>query len=460
MARRNFTSSSNHTTCTRDSQRSAESYESRSTAPTSVYESSRPSTKHSILKATYRAQSEYQKQDLSPSTSLCASSSSVDTYSSRASLDEVEEVDVSDASVDYTEIPPLPTYRHEIVDTNVRPSTPEDFAALFPSMNRLSIRHDDFTSDGNMNLRVDTVVSGGRRRKTIQLFHLRMHDLNKREFSLRRYCRDSGREVCNSKRRFTEPADQSRPSLQRSMSTAMKSLPRPHLARTGTAGSGSSSSTKSRPNTGYSTAYSKADTDDDFQTSFGQAGKRHKSHGVATNAIKLEFSNYARVDIARCGYTGSKRYEFEWWGHKYAWKRVTDKLTGVVSFHLFRDGGQNKAPVAHIVPETRSPNQVAADEEAGGWIPPCHMWLSDKDLVNAMTDVADVVVSTGLMALVDDCIKERWDTRKARRISIPLGSKAVDFEYGGPRAFVQHVFARRHSAPQRPLHWMAPVAAY
>ncbi|KAK8128253.1 hypothetical protein PG984_009361 [Apiospora sp. TS-2023a] len=459
MARRNFTSSSNHTTCTRDSQRSAESYESRSTAPTSVYESSRPSTKHSILKTTSRAQPEYQKQDLSPSTSLCASSSSVDTYSSRASLDEVEEVDVSDASVDYTEIPPLPTYRHEIVDTNVRPSTPEDFAALFPSMNRLSIRHDDFTSDGNMNLRVDTVVSGGRRRKTIQLFHLRMHDLNKREFSLRRYCRDSGREVCNSKRRFTEPADQSRPSLQRSMSTAMKSLPRPHLARTGTAGSGSSSSTKSRPNTGYSTAYSTADADDDFQTSFSQAGKRHKSHGVATNAIKLEFSNYARVDIARCGYTGSKRYEFEWWGHKYAWKRVTDKLTGVVSFHLFRDG-QNKAPVAHIVPETRSPNQVAADEEAGGWIPPCHMWLSDKDLVNAMTDVADVVVSTGLMALVDDCIKERWDTRKARRISIPLGSKAVDFEYGGPRAFVQHVFARRHSAPQRPLHWMAPVAAY
>ncbi|KAK7927771.1 hypothetical protein PG985_004769 [Apiospora marii] len=446
MTRRQFTSSSNHTTCTRDSQRSAESYESRSTAPTSVYESSRPSTKYSISKASRAQPQQYQKQDLSPSTSLC-SSSSVDTYSSRASLDEVEDVDVSDASVDYTEIPPLPTYRHEIVDTNVRPSTPEDFAALFPSMNRLSIRHDDFTSDGNMNLRVDTVVSG-RRRKTIQLFHLRMHDLNKREFSLRRYCRDSGREVCNSKRRFTEPADQSRPSLQRSMSTAMKSLPRPHLARTGTAGSGSSSSTRSRPNTSYSTA----DADDDFQTSFSQAGKRHKSHGVATNAIKLEFSNYARVDIARCGYTGSKRYEFEWWGHKYAWKRVTDKLTGVVSFHLFRDG-HNKAPVAHIVPETRSPNQVAADEEAGGWIPPCHMWLSDEELVNAMTDVADVVVSTGLMALVDDCIKERWDTARC-------AASAMDFEHGVPRTFVQHMFARRHSAPQRPLHWMSPVAAY
>ncbi|KAK6819759.1 hypothetical protein PG990_010246 [Apiospora arundinis] len=452
MTRRNFTSSSNHTTSTRDSQRSTDSYESRSTAPTSVYESSRPSTKHSILKAS-RAQPEYQRQDLSPSTSLC-SRSSVDTYSSRASLDQVEDVDVSDASVDYTEIPPLPTYRHEIVDTTVRASTPEDFAALFPSMNRLSIRHDDFTSDGNMNLRVDTVVSG-RRRKTIQLFHLRMHDLNKREFSLRRYCRDSGREVCNSKRRFTEPADLSRPSLQRSMSTAMKNIPRPHMARTGTAGS-SSSSTKSRPSTSYSAGI---EADDDFQASFSQAGKRHKSHAVATNAIKLEFSNYARVDIARCGSKGSKRYEFEWWGHKYSWKRVTDKLTGVVSFHLLRDG-QNKAPVAHIVPETRSPNQVIADEEAGGWIPPCHMWISDKDLVNAMTDVADIVVSTGLMALVDDCIKERWDTRKLHRISLPLRSKAMEFEYVGPKAFVQHMFARRNSAPQRPLHWATPVAAY
>ncbi|KAK8051378.1 hypothetical protein PG993_002763 [Apiospora rasikravindrae] len=449
MTRRQYTSASNHTTSTRDSRRSTGSYESQSTAPTSFYESSRPSTKNSILK-TPRQQPEYQKPDLSPSTSLC-SRSSVDTYSSRASLDELEDVDVSDASVDYTEIPPLPTYRHEIVDTTVRPSTPEDFAALFPSMNRLSIRHDDFTSDGNMNLRVDTVVSG-RRRKTIQLFHLRMHDLNKREFSLRRYCRDSGREVCNSKRKFTEPADQGRPSLQRSVSTAMKGLPRPHLARTGTAGS-SSSSTKSRPNTSYSAA----DAGDEFQAaSFSQASKRHKSHGVATNAIKLEFSNYARVDIARCGLAGSKRYDFEWWGHKYTWKRVMDKLTGVVSFHLFRDG-QNKAPVAHIVPETRSPTQVAADEEAGGWIPPCHMWLSDEELVNAVTDVADVVVSTGLMALVDDCIKERWDTRRLRRVSMP---KAMDFEYARPKAFVQHMFGRRNSAPQRPLHWTTPVAAY
>jgi hypothetical protein len=364
-----------------------------------------------------------------------------------------------DDCLDYSEVPPLPVYRHEITDVNVRPSTPEDFAALFPSMDRLSIRHDDFTPDGNMNLRVDTVVSG-RRRRTIQLFHLRMYDLNKREFSLRRYCRDSGREVCNSKRKYTDQASQSRPALPRSMSSAIKTLGRPQLKRTSTAGS--MLSTKSRPGTSYSTA----DADDEFNEAFSQAlslDKKHKARQVATNSIKLEFSNYARVDVERCGSKNSKRYEFDWWGHKYSWKRVTDKLTGVVSFHLLRDGNAN-TPVAHIVPETRSPTQVAADEYAGGWVPPCHMWLSDEELVNAMTDVADVVVATGLMALVDDCIKERWGTKRVHRIGLPVRSKTMDLEYVGPKAFVQHIFSstRRYSdqsSPSRHAHHN-PVAAY
>jgi hypothetical protein len=283
---------------------------------------------------------------------------------------EVEDAATRD-SLDYSEVPPLPAYQHEITDAYVRPSTPEDFAALFPSMNRLSIRHDDFTSDGNMNLRVDTVVPG-RRRRTIQLFHLRMYDLNKREFSLRRYCRDSGREVCNSKRKYAEPAAQSHPALQHSLSNAMKSLGRPQLKRTSTAGS--MFSTKSKPGTSYSTA----DADDEFNDTFSQAfslDKRQKARQVATNGMKLEFSNYARVDVERCGSRNSKRYEFEWWGHRYSWKRVSDKLTGVVSFHLLRDN--NTAPVAHIVPEARSPNQVEEDEQAHGFVPPCHLWLSE-----------------------------------------------------------------------------------
>lgn len=381
MARGQHTNSSNYTTSTGDSHshRSMDSYGTHSTAPSSLSFCESPFSTKASSPRTPRAYPERHDEDLSPSTSICPRSS-VETYSSRASIGEVTEVEASDI-LDDANAPPLPAYRQEISDLNVRPSSPEDFASLFPSMNRLSIKHDDFTSDGNMNLRVDTVVTG-RRRRTIQLFHLRMYDLNKREFSLRRYCRDSGREVCNSKRKYTEPAAQSRPNLQRSMSSAMKSFGRPPLTRTRTGGS--VFSTSSRPGTSYS-------TDDDSREELGQGfspEKDQKTVQVATDTIKLEFSNYARVDVQRCGGRKSKRYEFDWWGHKYAWKRVTDKLTGVVSFHLFRDG-TNSTPVAHIVPETRSPNQIVADDQANGWIPPCHMWLSDESLVNAMTDVAE-----------------------------------------------------------------------
>ena len=128
------------------------------------------------------------EDDISPSTSCCPRSS-VDTFDSALASDEELSRDVDmDSAPDCSEIPPLPIYTHQVVDPNVRPSTPQDFAKLFPSRERLSIRHDDFTPDGNMNLRVDTVVPG-RRRQTMQLFHLRMYDLGKRDFSLRRYCR-------------------------------------------------------------------------------------------------------------------------------------------------------------------------------------------------------------------------------------------------------------------------------
>jgi len=109
-----------------------------------------------------------------------------------------------------------------------------------------------------------------------------------------------------------------------------------------------------------------------------------------TNTIKLEFSNYARVDIHRRGKSKNKRYEFEWWGHRYTWARAIDKQLGLVSFHLVRDGN-TEAPVAHIVPETRSPSQVLADESAAGWVPPCFMWIADESVLDAMTDVAEYV---------------------------------------------------------------------
>jgi hypothetical protein len=303
-------------------------------------------------------------------------------------LDETMEYECGD-------IPPLPIYRREVIEPNVRASSPQDFAKLFPSLNRLTIRHDEFTSDGNMNLRIDTVVTG-RKRTAIQLFHLRMYDLGKREFSLRRYSRDSGREVCNAKRKFTEPtaarpktADDEKPTLKRSMSTALRTLSgKPALRR-----AKSGATVAGRPGTGYSTC----DGDDEFfpegsnmsRLSLDSRLARGKAQRpLPTNTIKLEFSNYARVDINRRGGKGNKRYEFEWWGHRYTWKRAVDKQLGLVSFHLVRDGN-TATPVAHIVPETRSPTQVLADESAGGWVPPCFMWIADETIVDAVTDVAE-----------------------------------------------------------------------
>ena len=352
-------------------------------------------------------------EDVSSSTSFYPRSSA-DTYASSMTSSGClyHEHEVACDSVDGGDerILPLPVYRREIVEPSIRPSTPHEFGRLFPSLNRLSIRHDEFTSDGNMNLRVDTVLTG-RRRTAIQLFHLRMHDLARREFSLRRYCRDSGREVCNSKRLYNEHAaskpprtEDGRSSLQRSVTSAIKTLGRG--ARSGSfRRADTSPPVFASPTPGV--ASSPSDGRCTTQTSFCSHASL-ESIGLATplskprrprptNSIKLEFSNYARVDVALRGGRGHRRYEFDWWGHRYSWMReIRRAWRGVgphaaksdASFRLERDG-HSGFPVAFIVPETRSPNQVAADDDAGGWVPPCFMWIADEGVLGALTDVAE-----------------------------------------------------------------------
>ncbi|KAF5018486.1 hypothetical protein F66182_9540 [Fusarium sp. NRRL 66182] len=362
-------------------------------------------------------------------------------------------------------IPPvLPPYRGTSNERPCRPSTPQDFSRLFPSLDRLAVRHDDCTSDGNMNLRIDTVVPFGHTRQTlaVQLFHLRMHDLARREFSLRRYCRDSGREVCNSKRSYapapTGTVAAARPALQRSMSSAMRTMTTPFHRTTS-----SSSSIFKHGNTNALASSDNASVRSGSHhsvTSESQTPKP-KARMVPTNRIKLEFSNYARVDIARRGGRTNKRYEFKWWGHSYAWKRVIDKNLNVVSFHLVRDG--HGVPVAHIVPEMRSPNQILDDEMAGAWVTPCYMWISDSSIIDAITDVADVIISTGLIALVDDCIKERWQAKKPSHRAIRKDTG--DVNHSNPRSFMHSFFQRRHSEEHSSSRGSLkfgrkPVAAY
>lgn len=74
-------------------------------------------------------------------------------------------------------------------------------------------------------------------------------------------------------------------------------------------------------------------------------------------------------------------------------------------------------------------------------------------------------MATGLIALVDDCIKERWQTKRVHRIPVPLTSKRVSLDNVKPKALMHHVFGRRYSNdhsqphPSSPLRLASPIAA-
>lgn len=434
------------------SRRSDESYDSQSTAPTSIQESLRPSSRPSLQHAATtgsRFCSITYDEDLSPCTSIYERAST-ETYTSSIAEIYEEPEDLDDLEYE------VPAYRHDFVESEPRASTPQDFADFFPSQRRLCIRHDDTTSDGNMNLRVDTEVTEGRHKVPLTLFHLRMQDLKAREFSLRRYCRDSGREVCHSSQRTAKPASE-RPGLQRSMSSAFASLRmRPEGIRR-TNSWGSTKSAKINPKR-QDSGYGSDGEDDDFYAAEDDdvesfmSDKSSASVQLPAKTTKLEFSNYAQVDVKRRGSKGNKRYEFEYWGYTYTWKRVSNKdgAGKRISYHLVK--GESPNVIAHIVPEMRSPHQVRAEEEAGGWVPPCSMWISDEKVLSALTDVADVIIATGLIALVDDCIKQRFSPKhkQPRKMNVPLTQRSI--EYVGPKALVDAMFRRRGSVEKEREH--------
>jgi hypothetical protein len=102
------------------------------------------------------------------------------------------------------------------------------------------------------------------------------------------------------------------------------------------------------------------------------------------------------------------------------------------------------------------------------------MWQSKFDPVIPSRDdsnpcmltwqLCSVIMASGLMALVDNCIKERWQTKKIHRIPVPLTSKTVDV---APLAFMHQVFGRRNSNdqhyqsnPTSALRHQYPISAY
>ena len=344
--------------------------QSRSTAPT-LY-SVRPGLDH--VKIAASSFDEYEPA-LTPRSS----------YGSRCSRETFESSEFSDEnrSEDLPEYD-VPDESPDVFPSSAIPSTPSDFAHLFPSTRRLHIRHDDATVDGNMNLRVDTEAhTSGGSKLALTLFHLRMHDLRHREFSLRRYCRDSGREVCHSSRKVVKPTPGRRPIFQHSVSSALSSIRSKSEHKTSTVAN------LTRRDSGYSSAF---DEDEDGDIEF-KGATSHVQDGVSVSksVVRLEFSNYAHVDVKARGTKASKKYEFEFWGTKYAWKRVTrrDGDSVETSFNLINM--RTNDPIAYIVPEALTTAEADEEKDKGGWIPPCSMWISDEKVLGGVTDVAESV---------------------------------------------------------------------
>ena len=284
------------------------------------------------------------------------------------------------------DLPPfdVPELQDEPYIPLVFPATPEEFAEYFPSSRAFHIGHDDSTLDGNMNLRVDVeAYSYEKQPMDLTLFHLRMHDLKTREFSLRRYCRDSGREVCHSNRKYTIPSTIKRPG-KGSMSSALSNLRPRSESKTATL------SSLKRHDSGYGSS-SDNEVEDLGQIPPFLSSKGRNSFPLPTNTTQLEFSNYAHVDVRRRGTTTAKRYDFDYWGTKYAWKRMSKGDRGVREtwYHLVNvDTG---ASVAHIVPMPLTPAEAREEDAKGGWVPPSILRITDEKVYGGQTDLAEYV---------------------------------------------------------------------
>jgi hypothetical protein len=72
-------------------------------------------------------------------------------------------------------------------------------------------------------------------------------------------------------------------------------------------------------------------------------------------------------------------------------------------------------------------------------------------------NIFSIIVSTGLMALVDDSIKNRWHRKDRFQFPVPIpslsgsskGGKKLNMEYIGPKRLMDEVFHRRGSSGGR-----------
>jgi hypothetical protein len=433
--------------------RSSGSRQSYQTQPTSY--SSSPSQRQPYVRwsATEDRQKDFAPQFFddrcmleSPSASP---SSSVETYASTVD----SEADLPEQPPDYQ----VPDYTARLTHNSTIPATSSEFSELFPSDIKLSIRHDDSTIDGNMNLRVDAGVSIDEQPCTMTLFHMRLQELRFREFSLRRYCRDSGREVCHSTRKRPSPAGPQRPSFQRSVSHVLQGMRPRSEHRSSTAPTLAS---LKRNDSGYGSMHSTDFEDDDRPSTAGEDSDFQNAS--SSKSVRLEFANYSQVEVRREGTGAKRRYEFEYWGVNYAWRRSIRGYDSwgkkICSFQLTaRDRKDNGRVLARITPESMDDHRAAEERRRGGWIPPSTMRITDPSIIgspnsrDSKKDVADAVVASGLVALLDDSIRNTFQSEKTTQFFIPKMNVGVEFM--NPKQLVNHVFNRsgsysnQHSRP-------------
>lgn len=283
---------------------------------------------------------------------------------------------------------------------------------------------DDATLDGNMNLKVDTTTtdrSGFAR--SIILFHLRMYDLKSRDFSLRRYCRDSGREICHCVRKSTKHPVNEKFTVQRSLGQAFAALK--SKADVFHHHNSSQSEVQKQPvelqrhDSGYDSTVEEEDDDD--ASSVSAVSNSSRPNANSSDPINIEFLNYAHVNVRRRGLKGHKRYDFDYWGEEYSWNVAAQKVGHLneLWYTLLRRRDGNV--VARVFPQPLSEVEARAEAERGGWIAPCRMRITDeKLLVERNADLADVIVTTGLIALVDDGIRRHFHTSGIKQLVSPL----------------------------------------
>jgi hypothetical protein len=76
--------------------------------------------------------------------------------------------------------------------------------------------------------------------------------------------------------------------------------------------------------------------------------------------------------------------------------------------------------------------------------PICQLIFYPHDLTSI-----SVIISTGLITLVDDCIKRHFHSkskpRRSHSYNVPLTNSKVDVEFVTPRKMVESIFKRRDS---------------